>query len=216
MLIIESNTKNTFGEKGIITEHWDIETNGADLKFLSRINESEGISNTTDQFVLQGVMAQAEIKNRNGRVYPKKVLEKAVKQFIKTYVNENSAAMELNHPDDMSINYERVVGRVTKLWWDGNNVMGECNIGNEGLAAKVRDMSNMGFKVNVSTRGIGSITESIVDDGYEMHAIDIVFRQSAKDATLYKVPKKTNSKIKEDLQSLTPRSRSRVLEQLNK
>ncbi len=84
--------------------------------------------NGTKQTFLEGVFMQAENKNKNGRIYTREVLTKAVDKFVNEQVITGSEVGELNHPDGPSINLDKVSHRITELQWDGNNVMGKALI----------------------------------------------------------------------------------------
>ena len=84
--------------------------------------EKNGKKNT----VIEGIFMQAEAKNRNGRIYPRVVMEKAVNKYVTEQVNRGRAVGELNHPEGPQINLDKVSHRITELKWDGNNVMGKA------------------------------------------------------------------------------------------
>jgi hypothetical protein len=91
------------------------------VNFLTEMNEKTG----QKEMFIEGIFMQAETKNRNGRVYPFDVLNKEVERYNKEYVNKNRAFGELGHPDSPTINLDRVSHMITKLYPDGNNIMGE-------------------------------------------------------------------------------------------
>ena len=101
----------------LITEHTE------EVEYIVEAKE-DGSKN----YVIEGIFAQAEQKNRNGRIYPKAILESAVSKYDKEQVRTQRAVGELNHPAGPIINLDKVSHRITELKWDGNNVMGKALI----------------------------------------------------------------------------------------
>lgn len=138
------------------------------------------------KFFISGIMAQGDIQNRNGRIYPFfKVLKPEFERYIKETVEPRKAAMELNHPDTLDLNIERICARTTKLWYEGSNVVGEAIVGNKKLGAFVQDLFWMGFEIGASTRGTGTVNERYVDSDFRLYYIDIVFNPSAYQAIMH-------------------------------
>jgi hypothetical protein len=136
---------------------------------------------------IEGIYMQAEQKNRNGRVYPKAVLEREANRYCTEYVNKNRAFGELGHPDSPSINLDRVSHMITKLQADGNNFVGKAKIMNTPNGTIVKSLLDGGANLGVSTRGVGSLRPSngyqLVQDDFRLAtAADIVADPSAPDA----------------------------------
>jgi hypothetical protein len=130
---------------------------------------------------------QADVKNRNGRVYPMEVLEKEVTRYNKKFINENRAYGELGHPDGPTVNLERVSHMVTELYPDGKNFMGEAKILGTPMGEIVKSLMREGAKLGVSSRGMGSLDQRnganyVRDDFYLATAADIVADPSAPNA----------------------------------
>ena len=87
---------------------------------------TEETSNGKKNVIIEGIFMQAESKNRNGRVYPRDVMESAVNKYVTEQVSKGRAVGELNHPEGPTINLDKVSHRITELSWDGNNVMGKA------------------------------------------------------------------------------------------
>ena len=113
--------------------------------------------NGTKQTFLEGVFMQAENKNKNGRIYTREVLTRAVDKFVNEQVITGRAVGELNHPDGPSINLDKVSHRITELKWDGNNVMGKALILNTPMGQIVKGLVEGGVQLGVSSRGMGSL-----------------------------------------------------------
>ncbi len=133
---------------------------------------------------IEGIFAQAEKKNRNGRVYPKRILENAVAEY-KTLIMEHRALGELNHPTSPSVNPERACIKITELNWNGDNVYGKAKVLKTKCGETVAALLNDGVRLGVSTRGLGSLNKdggrTLVEDDYSIQAIDVVHNPSGID-----------------------------------
>jgi len=138
-------------------------------------------------YFIEGVFLQAELKNRNGRIYPSETMAKEVDRYTKTYVNENRAFGELGHPQGPSINLDRVSHLITELKQDGNNYIGKAKIMDTPYGNIVKNLIKEGARLGVSSRGMGSMKKKgninvVQDDFYLATAADIVADPSAPDA----------------------------------
>ena len=137
---------------------------------------------------IKGIFMQANIKNRNGRVYPMEVLEKEVKRYNKEFVERKRAFGELGHPDGPTVNLERVSHIITKLDGDGKgNYIGEAKITDTPYGKIVKSLIDEGAQLGVSSRGMGSLenkggTNYVKSDFYLATAADIVADPSAPQA----------------------------------
>ena len=130
---------------------------------------------------------QADIKNRNGRVYPMEVLQKEVNRYNKEYIKEKRAFGELGHPDGPTVNLERASHMITKLYPDGKNFIGEAKIMSTPMGEIVKTLMDEGAKLGVSSRGMGSLDQKnganyVRNDFYLATAADIVADPSAPNA----------------------------------
>ena len=129
---------------------------------------------------------QAENKNKNGRIYTREVLTKAVDRFVNEQVITGRAVGELNHPEGPSINLDKVSHRITELRWDGNNVMGKALILDTPMGKIVKGLVEGGVQLGVSSRGMGSLTMkngvNHVADDFMLNTVDIVQDPSAPNA----------------------------------
>ena len=153
-----------------------------DIEYITE-DDDEGKKN----YRIRGVFLQAEVKNRNGRIYPMTVLEKEVGRYNKEYVQKNRAFGELGHPDGPTVNLERVSHMITKLHPDGKNFIGEAKIMDTPYGKIVKNLINEGAKLGVSSRGMGSLeprrgAQVVKDDFYLATAADIVADPSAPNA----------------------------------
>jgi len=153
------------------------------VNFLTEMNEKTG----QKEMFIEGIFMQAETKNRNGRVYPFDVLNKEVERYNREYVNKNRAFGELGHPDSPTINLDRVSHMITKLYPDGNNIMGKAKIMDTPNGKIVKSLLDGGASLGVSTRGVGSLKphngyQLVQDDFHLATAADIVADPSAPNA----------------------------------
>jgi len=144
-------------------------------------------NNGNKNYKIRGVFLQTEIKNRNGRVYPKDILDKEVKRYNAEFINKKRAFGELGHPDGPTVNLERVSHMITKLYPDGSNFIGEAKIMNTPYGKIVKGLIDEGAQLGVSSRGMGSLEQRgganyVKDDFYLATAADIVADPSAPDA----------------------------------
>ena len=138
-------------------------------------------------YFIEGVFMQADIKNRNGRVYPKEVMKKEVDRYCKEFVDKGRAFGELGHPDGPTINLDKVSHMITKLEEEGSNFMGRAKILSTPNGQIVRNLINDGAKLGVSSRGLGSLEQRggaqyVKGDFQLATAADIVADPSAPEA----------------------------------
>ncbi len=143
--------------------------------------------NGQKKYKIKGVFLQSDIKNRNGRVYPKQVMMKEVNRYTEQFVNKNRAFGELGHPDGPTVNLERVSHMITKLTQDGANYYGEAKIMNTPYGKIVKGLIDEGAQLGVSSRGLGSLEQRnganyVKSDFMLATAADIVADPSAPDA----------------------------------
>jgi hypothetical protein len=137
-------------------------------------------------YVIEGIFAQAEGKNRNGRIYPKRIMENAVGKYYKEQVKSKRAVGELNHPDGPTINLDKVSHLITDLRMEGNDVVGKARILDTPMGQIVKGLLEGGVQLGVSTRGMGSLETRggimYVKDDFMLNTIDIVQDPSAPNA----------------------------------
>jgi hypothetical protein len=140
----------------------------------------------TKSHMIEGVFAQAESKNRNGRIYPKAVMESAVSKYVTEQVKTKRAVGELNHPDGPTVNLDKVSHLIESLDWKGNDVVGKARILNTPNGQIVKGLLDGGVRLGVSTRGMGSLEQRngamYVKDDFILNTVDIVQDPSAPNA----------------------------------
>ena len=143
--------------------------------------------NGKKDYKIKGIFMQADIKNRNGRIYPVGTLAKEVKRYNEQFINKKRAFGELGHPDGPTVNLERVSHMITSLKPEGKNFVGEAKIMDTPYGKIVKNLIDEGAQLGVSSRGMGSIQQMsgrniVGKDFYLATAADIVADPSAPDA----------------------------------
>jgi hypothetical protein len=140
------------------------------------------------QYFIEGVFLQSELKNRNGRMYPESVMDREVDRYIKEYVEKNRAYGELGHPENPSINLDRVSHLITSLRKEGTNYIGRAKILDTPMGQIAKGLLEGGANLGVSSRALGSLrlnkegVQVVQDDFMLSTAADIVADPSAPDA----------------------------------
>ena len=154
-----------------------------DVDFVTEEDE-----NKKKSYFIEGIFMQSEMKNRNGRVYPKAILQKEVKRYNDSFIKTKRAFGELGHPDGPTVNLERVSHMITELVEDGANFVGRAKIMDTPYGKIVKNLIDEGAKLGVSSRGMGSLKpvqdglQEVQSDFYLATAADIVADPSAPDA----------------------------------
>ena len=162
----------------LISEHIEQDTD-----YIIEQDEKSGNKN----YKIKGIFMQADIKNRNGRIYPMEILQKEVKRYNKEYITQKRAFGELGHPDGPTVNLERASHLVTALYPDGKNFIGEAKVLSTPMGNIVKSLMDDGAKLGVSSRGMGSLDQKnganyVRNDFYLATAADIVADPSAPQA----------------------------------
>jgi hypothetical protein len=138
------------------------------------------------KYYIEGIFAQAEQKNRNGRVYAKPIMEKAIGKYVTEQVSKGRAVGELNHPDGPTVNLDKVSHKIESLEWQGNDIVGKASVLDTPMGMIVQGLLDGGVGLGVSTRGMGSLQQrngvAYVGEDFLLNAIDIVQDPSAPSA----------------------------------
>ena len=171
-------------KKVLLREYYELCEGGVCQDLLT---EEEKIYVNQCGMMLSGKLQEADIQNGNGRIYPRKILEREVKTYQKL-VQEKRALGELDHPEDSVINLKNASHMITEMWWDGPNVMGKVKILNTPSGKILQDLVNDGVKLGISSRGLGSVSEAqgrtIVEDDFQLICFDFVSEPSTPNAIM--------------------------------
>ena len=162
------------------------------MKLIKEISQEleyiteEAKDNGKKSMYIRGPFMQAEKSNKNGRMYPKGTLEKEVERY-QNMIAEKRSLGELGHPPNPTVNLNQVSHLITRLDWDGNNVIGEAKILDTPMGKIAKNFIEEGVRLGVSSRGVGSLVEGkdgikIVQPDFHLATVDIVADPSAPDA----------------------------------
>ena len=163
------------------------------MKLITEFTDNASLSclvekkeNGEKNYVIEGVFAQTDKKNRNGRLYPKPIMEKAVAKYDQEQISKKRAVGELNHPEGPTVNLDKVSHLITELKFEGNDVVGKAQILETPMGKIVKGLLDGGVQLGVSTRGMGSLENRngamVVKDDFILSTVDIVQDPSAPEA----------------------------------
>jgi hypothetical protein len=200
----EINNKNTLNKKMILVEQDAGFISPNDERNKQFINEVNGFGKSSEQImveplVLYVVLQKWGVRNRNGRIYPKEILEREVNNY-QQLIKEKRAIGELDHPESSLIAGDRVSHNITQTWWEGKTLMGKMQIlmspgfTKYGIVStkgdEVANLIRNGIMIGVSSRGVGSLKEikgdNIVQDDFEIICWDIVTAPSTPGSWMFK------------------------------
>lgn len=191
----------------LLIEHWGQPSEVIDTK----LNESTD-SNLKPGLYIEGVFLQADIINRNKRLYPKPVLETAVSRYIREQVDTKQALGELNHPSRPMVDPSQAAILIEELWWEGSNVKGRARVieGDNGPGDKLAANIRSGWIPGVSSRGLGTVKadskgRNIVQEGFMLTVgVDAVWGPSAPDAYVNAIDVKESAETIPEKELNTP------------
>ena len=161
------------------------------MKLISEFNDQHlefltEEKNGKKKYVIEGIFAQADKKNRNGRVYPMAIMEKAIGKYDSEQVSKGRAVGELNHPEGPTVNLDKVSHKIDSLNFKGSDVVGKATVLDTPMGKIVEGLLDGGVQLGVSTRGMGSLMQQngamVVKDDFILNAVDIVQDPSAPSA----------------------------------
>tara|TARA_Y100000287_G_scaffold103712_1_gene82913 strand:+ start:670 stop:1320 length:651 start_codon:yes stop_codon:yes gene_type:complete len=163
------------------------------MKLIKELIEEENLQFITEEkdgekrYYIEGVFMQADVKNKNGRIYGSNMLAEKVEEYSKNFIEKNRAYGELGHPSNPSINLERVSHRIISLRRDGSNFVGKAQVSSTPYGNIVKGLLEDGGKLGVSSRGLGSLMKEngilkVQSDFLIVTPADIVADPSAPDA----------------------------------
>ena len=148
--------------------------------------------------MLSGIIQRSDTVNGNGRVYPHNVLVREMKNYEKL-VKERRALGELDHPEDSVINLRNASHMMTEVWWDGKNVMGKAKVLDTPSGKVLQELVKAGVSIGISSRGMGSVSESqgntVVEDDFQLICFDFVSEPSTPGPFMMKEAKNYQNKV---------------------
>jgi len=145
---------------------------------IAKLTLSEAKMAPNGRMRIKGKLQESEVKNGNGRVYPKEVLMREVEKYIEGSIKSNTAMGELDHPESTIINLKNASHNIKRVWWEGNDLMGELELLNTPSGKIAQEIISAGIPLGISSRGMGSVKqigETVeVQDDFELLCWDLV------------------------------------------
>jgi hypothetical protein len=187
--------------KGILIEEDAGFISPKDQRNLTMIQESKGMLDHSKPFEFYAVLQKYNTPNRNGRVYPERILKREAENY-KKMIQKGTSLSELNHPESSLIDLDRVSHIITEVWWDGNVLMGKLKLlttpgfHERGVCSSKGDLAanylRQGVTLGISSRGVGSLKkvgeQNEVQDDFELICFDLVSSPSTPGAYLFSNP----------------------------
>tara|TARA_R100000152_G_scaffold20256_1_gene13533 strand:- start:165 stop:770 length:606 start_codon:yes stop_codon:yes gene_type:complete len=181
--------------KKLLREYYELCEGGVCQDLLTE-EEKRYVAN--GGLILTGKLQEADVQNGNGRIYPQRVLVREMKNYQKL-VQERRALGELDHPEDSVINLKNASHLVTDVWWDNKNVMGKVKVLDTPSGQVLKSLVESGVKLGISSRGMGSVTESagqtIVEDDFQLICFDFVSEPSTRNAFMMREAKEFKNNV---------------------
>jgi hypothetical protein len=171
----------------LLREFYTLCDGGVCQDFLTEHEKAQVASG--QKFFLTGVMQRADAQNGNGRIYPRTVLEREMKNYAKL-IKERRATGELDHPESSVVELKNVSHLVTEAWWEGDDVMGKIEILNTPSGKILQELVKAGVTLGISSRGLGSTRQvegvTMVEDDFSLLCYDMVSEPSTDGAFMMK------------------------------
>ena len=153
---------------------------------IAKLTLSEAKTAPGGRMRIKGKLQESEVKNGNGRVYPKEVLKREAEKYAKSSIATNTAMGELDHPESSIINLNNVSHNIIRIWWENNDLMGELELLNTPSGKIAQEIISAGIPLGISSRGMGSVKqigETVeVQDDFELLCFDLVSVPSTPNA----------------------------------
>ena len=184
--------------KGILVEYDAGYVSPTETRNVDVIRESKEMLDHSKPFEFYAVLQKYNVPNRNGRIYPEKILKRESENY-KKMINKGIALSELNHPESSLIDLDRVSHTITEVWWEGNVLMGKIKLltspgyHERGIVSTKGDLAanylRQGVTLGISSRGVGSLKkvgeQNEVQDDFELICFDLVSSPSTPGAYLF-------------------------------
>ena len=181
--------------KKLLREYYELCEGGVCQDLLTE-EEKRYVAN--GGMILSGKLQESDVQNGNGRIYPHSVLMREMKNYSKL-VKEKRALGELDHPEDSVINLKNASHLVTDVWWDNKSVMGKVKVLDTPSGKVLKSLVQSGVKLGISSRGMGSVTESagqtMVEDDFQLICFDFVSEPSTPNAFMMREAKEFNNRV---------------------
>ena len=164
---------------------------------------TESMKENDGKLVVRGVLQRAESKNQNGRIYPREVLMRESKKYLKEFISQHRALGELDHPESSVVNLQNASHNITEMHWEGDNLLGEVEVLGTPSGNILKELFKSGIKLGISSRGMGSV-ETVSEGGeqsqevqpdFELIAFDFVSNPSTHGAFMHPMHEGVNNDI---------------------
>lgn len=200
---------------------------------LSMLQENKTQLDYSKPFEFYAVLQKYNTPNRNGRVYPERILKREVENYKKNYIGKGVALSELNHPESSLIDLDRVSHIITEMWWDGHILLGKLKLltspgfHERGIVSTKGDQAanllRQGVTLGISSRGVGSLVkkgeQNEVQEDFELICFDLVSSPSTPGAYLFQDINdraKYEENLKEEQEQKSERDASKSLDLMKK
>ena len=195
---LKINTNNELNKKLILIEYDAGYINPNDNRNETLIKESSEMLDHSKPIEFYAVLQKYETPNRNGRLYPERILKREAENY-KKMIKKGTSLSELNHPESSLIDLDRVAHMITEVWWEGNVLMGKIKLltspgyHESGICSTKGDLAanylRQGVTLGISSRGVGSLKkigeQNEVQDDFELICFDLVSSPSTPGAYLF-------------------------------
>ena len=162
-----------------------------------QINES--MKDNGGKLIVKGVLQRAEAKNQNGRIYPREILEREADKYTSDFIKQRRAMGELDHPESSVVNLQNVSHNVKEMHWEGDNLLGTVEVLGTPSGNILKELFKSGIKLGISSRGMGSVSESqgntVVEDDFQLICFDFVSEPSTPGAFMMKEAKEIKNEV---------------------
>ena len=195
---LKINTNNELNKKSILIEYDAGYINPNDNRNEALIKESSEMLDHSKPIEFYAVLQKYDTPNRNGRLYPERILKREAENY-KKMIKKGTSLSELNHPESSLIDLDRVSHAITEVWWEGNVLMGKIKLltspgyHESGICSTKGDLAanylRQGVTLGISSRGVGSLKkigeQNEVQDDFELICFDLVSSPSTPGAYLF-------------------------------
>lgn len=148
---------------------------------------NEMIEKNNGRLIVSGVLQRANVRNQNGRVYPKPILEREVQKYMNTKIKDRGAIGELDHPQSEVINIKNVSHNILEMHWEGDDLVGKIEILGTPSGNILKELFRSGIKLGISSRAMGNVKKIDentveVDENLELICFDFVSTPSTQGA----------------------------------
>ena len=162
------------------------------LPFEFKIKKTSLTESLSDgKLLVTGTLQRAKVKNQNGRIYPKDILEREATKYMENFVKQRRAMGELDHPESSVVNLKNVSHNIVDMGWESKDLVGTVEILPTPSGNILRDLLQSGILLGISSRGLGSVKKDmrenadVVQDDFDLIAFDFVSNPSTQGAFMY-------------------------------